>query len=243
MDQPSTPSLLRNLITLSKIDASLTAILYERRKFENDLKARKEEVRISSDRKARAEKALDEKKEVVRREERAIREENEKLIARRKALTTFSNYKLQQAAEKEIEGAARHLSLREEALLQTFDEVENLEKAFTTEKESYNKNVQAYDSVVAEMTEVFTSLEDREARKNGERQEVLPNIPKKEYTLYENIHKKFPQNPVVPVHGNACSGCFMQVGPQIMVQMARGDTLTRCPGCGRIVFPEESKEE
>jgi predicted nucleic acid-binding Zn-ribbon protein len=59
-------------------------------------------------------------------------------------------------------------------------------------------------------------------------------------TLYNRVIARFPSDPIVDVvNRESCAGCFMKVGPQVAVQISRGDVV-KCPGCGRILkLPEQ----
>jgi predicted nucleic acid-binding Zn-ribbon protein len=59
--------------------------------------------------------------------------------------------------------------------------------------------------------------------------------------LYNRVVGRFPADPIVDVvNRDSCAGCFMKVGPQVPVQISRGDVV-KCPGCGRILkLPAES---
>jgi predicted nucleic acid-binding Zn-ribbon protein len=52
---------------------------------------------------------------------------------------------------------------------------------------------------------------------------------------YNRIKDRFPSNPIVEVlNRDSCAGCFMKLGPQVIVQVSRGDVV-KCPGCSRIL--------
>ena len=70
----------------------------------------------------------------------------------------------------------------------------------------------------------------------AERQALTVQIDAASLKLYERVHEKYMMDPVIPLKGNTCTGCFMQVGPQVHVTLSKGDALVRCPGCGRIVY-------
>jgi predicted nucleic acid-binding Zn-ribbon protein len=59
-------------------------------------------------------------------------------------------------------------------------------------------------------------------------------------TNYGRVVAKFPSDPIVDVvNRDSCAGCFMKLGPQVPVQISRGDVV-KCPGCGRILkLPRE----
>src|SRR5262245_34490605 len=121
-------SLLAKLIELSKIDVAIARIKAEKKTLETDLLALHSSIKKEEQEKAQKQKVYDDKNGRYQKEEKRLRDEGDKLVQRRKALTTLNNYKLQQSAEKEIEHASRQITSQEEALLTTLEEVENLKK-------------------------------------------------------------------------------------------------------------------
>ena len=45
------------------------------------------------------------------------------------------------------------------------------------------------------------------------------------------------------VEKKSCTGCHVQVRPQIVVELHKGEKLVNCPGCGRILYIEEAAAE
>ena len=39
------------------------------------------------------------------------------------------------------------------------------------------------------------------------------------------------------LEGRICQGCYMQIPPNLGVQLARGASLVQCPSCDRILYP------
>jgi hypothetical protein len=172
-------------------------------------------------------------------EQKEIRVDREKLKARRKALSTFNNHKVQQGALVEIERAERLISAREEslfAIVDSLDEVEALEKQTKLAYEVAEIAVkEAQDASRDECLDLETQFKD--ARK--EREALLNRIPASIKGVYDQVYEKFPVDPVVRVAKNHCSGCFMTVPPQTLVDMREGKGLAKCRGCGRLLAPEK----
>jgi uncharacterized protein len=236
-------NLIKIITELSSIDKALTTVERERKQIERELEEKKNVVKRAKELRESKKKQTEERKTRSNREERAIRDENDKLIARRKALSTLNNYKLQQAAEREIEGVAHQLSVREEGLLKLLDESDASEKELASAIERYEQAVSSYEAFSKEAAEILTTLEERFSRHSVERERILPQLEPQELTVYQRIKDRWPDQPVAPVRNNICSGCFMQMGPQILVQISRGSALVKCPGCSRIVYLEESQGE
>ena len=236
-------NLLRNLVLISKIDSAIAGISAEKKKL-TDSSASKHELVGATELSAKeTEFNLRERKSFYGREERHLKEAQQKLVDRRKALTSLSNYKLQVAAEREIEAAAKQLAAQEERYVGDLDELDALTAAAQEAKAAYQAALE--DSAVfdKEMAETCKVLEERMKEYVVEREALAPLIDQKSMALYTRVKDKYPMDAVVALSRNVCSGCFLELGPQSMVEIARGQSLIRCRGCGRILFLEDSKEE
>lgn len=236
----SDTKLLNTLLQLSKEDATLARLLAERKKLEADFKAKKQQRdKLEGDLKTR-EKVLHEKRYHAQRDEKVLQEEREKLVQRRKTLASLGNYKTQQAAAREIEHSGRELNTREESVLSALNEVESIEKETAGIKEQLVTLEAELSVAETEVKETLVNIEGRTKTHQDERTRLAAMIDASNLSTYNRIKDRFPMDPVVSVKKNSiCGGCFMQVPPQHMVQMGRGDTLIKCRGCGRMLFLEE----
>lgn len=234
--------LLPVLIKLSEVDTSLARILAQHKQLEQ----KKEEEAANANRIKREfeDKNLETEKRRAKyqEEENRISEENQKLVERRKVLSSFSNYKVQQSAQKEIELAAKQLAAQEEKLIVTLEEIENLEKEVAQLKESK-------ESAEKQLKELFESAEGeieallaRAKEKEEERQQLAASIDPANLNVYERIRNRHI-DPLVPIQDGKCGGCFMQISAQMQVQISRADTLVKCRGCGRVLFLDEVKSD
>lgn len=232
-----TQSLLSKVIELSKVDSSLARIAAEKKKYETEKAVRKDALSRLKKEFLTREKIIHDKKSSYAGEEKFLREERDKIAERRRGLGTHNNYKLQQAAEKELEFLARQVNLKEDTLIKMLSEIEELEKDLEQwiTKATAAKN--AYDACQKEITENLPSLEERFQRFSTQRQEIIHGMNPADLTLYDRTRSRFPMDPVLPLNAQqCCSGCFMNIGPQIVVQIHRAETLVRCPGCNRILY-------
>jgi len=232
-------NLLSALVLISKIDASLARLEAQRTSLESEITGHQAALKKAQLEQELKDKLLADKKARLQREEKSLKEEQEKLVARRKALTTFSNYKLQQAAEREIDHASRQLRVREEALLGVLEENEKLEEECKALASSTKSLTESLNKLTQEAKEAFSVFAGREKEYKQERAELVTKIDAAALAMYERIRERHPCDAVVAVKGQACAGCYIQVAPQLIVEIARGDTLVKCRGCGRILYLEE----
>lgn len=238
---PTNP--LQLLISLSKVDGALARAIAERNKLEEQLSQSEQDLKNLKRQCEDKGAEVKDRRYRYDREEKRLQEEQQKLVDRRKALSSFTDYKLQQRAEKEIEQVAKQLSQQETALLATLDELESAEKEVEELhkklEEEEGKHASESEDVKANIVTLGETIKEREAERAEEVKGVNPEL----LQIYDRTRTRYPVDPMVAISGTNCSACFMQVAPQIKVQLARGGELVRCRGCQRILFLGEDKEE
>jgi predicted nucleic acid-binding Zn-ribbon protein len=87
-----------------------------------------------------------------------------------------------------------------------------------------------------EVTETLQGIESNLQQYGAERTKLVDIMGQGAVlTTYNRIKDRFPSNPVVDVaNRDSCAGCYMKLGPQVVVQISRGDVV-RCPGCSRFL--------
>ena len=235
--------LLSNLILISKIDSNLARIAAERKKIEIELAQKQAQRRKAENDHAALADVLADKKKRYEKEEKRIKEEREKLVERRKALSSLSNYKLQQSAVKEIEHSAKDIDVWEGGILSLVDEADQVSIELGKLAQVLEQAHAAFVLAEKEANETFTNFERRIAEYQQQREQLSPQLDPVALSTYQKVMERYPSNAVVPLNKDACTGCFMALGPQVKVQILRGDSLVKCRSCGRIVYIEESKEE
>lgn len=224
------------IIEVSKLDVQIALLQAQLKQIDEERKTRTQSISaVTVKRDARA-KVLSDKRALSAREEKGIKQERERINERRRALGTLNNYKLQQAAEREIDFVSKQVGQREELLLGLMREIEILEK----DGKELGAAIQGMQDELAAFektaTETVESVQGRLQELQAERSQQVEKIGAHPgLALYNRIKDKFPSNPVVDaVNRDSCAGCFMKLGPQVPVQISRGDVV-KCPGCGRIL--------
>ena len=242
-DKEGNSNLISQLITLSEIDSKLARIRSDRKKAQATLEGKKSEHSAADKKLQTGSNILTEKRSMYEREEKRLEHERQKLIERRKALATLNNYKLQQAAEREIEHASRGLGSQEEILVKALDEISGIDGQVKELEELFKTLSEQLETTQKETEEYVTELDSEEEEHSRTRENIVKSIPEEALSAYDMVAGRNPSDAVVPLNGDSCSGCFMHLGPQFAVRIARGEEIVRCRGCGRILFLEENKEE
>jgi predicted nucleic acid-binding Zn-ribbon protein len=230
------PSLLSLLLEIAKIDSNLAHIAAEELRCRKDLSEREVALKKIVATLQSKSQILKEAQVRYQREEKALRDEQVKLMDRRKALASFPNYKLQQAAEREIDSAARETSGREELLLSQLDLIDSLEKETQSLQQKSSSEETELDEAAREFKEMKTGFDERRTRQSQRREALVARVDPGSYQTYTRVLDKYRMDPLVALSGKNCSGCHMQLGPQVLVTLHKQESLVRCPGCSRIVY-------
>ncbi len=236
MVEAQSSSVLSLLIQLSKLDGRIAFLQAQLNKVQVEQKNRAQALATVAQKREARGKVLADKRSLVAREEKGIKLERDKINDRRRALGTLNNYKLQQAAEREIDYVSKQIGQREDLLLALMREVEGLEKEISevdVSLQGMKDEMQEFERTAGENVADYTAQLMTLKEERDQHAKLIDNSPA--LALYNRIVGRFPSDPIVDVvNRDSCAGCFMKVGPQVPVQISRGDVV-KCPGCGRIL--------
>ncbi len=236
MADTQSPPVLSTLVELSSIDVLIFGIEVQKKKILDELAARKQVVTTHDSKRAARTRLIEEKRAACTKEEKGVKNERDRINERRRSIGTLNNYKVQQAAEREIDFVAKQIGKREEMVLGMMREVELLEKDLAEFERVLAGLQEELSAMEKDSTQTLADFEQRLNEYRPRRVELAASIAAHPaLVVYNRIQSRFPQNPVVDVmNRDMCSGCHIKLGPQVVVQIARGDVV-KCPGCGRIL--------
>ncbi|MCD4722791.1 MAG: nucleotide-binding protein, partial [Desulfobacula sp.] len=99
------------------------------------------------------------------------------------------------------------------------------------------------DQIEAEQKDIEKkSKDDRELLDEylAQQKDIGKNIDPSLMTRFVKISKMNKGLAVVKVRKEVCMGCFMNIPPQLYIEVQRGDSLILCPQCSRILYYEQS---
>jgi len=169
MSDAPAPAALPIIIQLSKLDVQIATLSAQKKKLEGDLENRRQVIASHESKKAAREKVLADKKILCAKEEKSVKAERDKINERRAALNTLNNYKLQQAAEREIDYTAKQIGQREDLLLGIMREIETLEKDVAAMTGVSNGLNDEFSALHKESSETIKALEEQLASLTTER--------------------------------------------------------------------------
>lgn len=185
-------------------------------------------------------KAFADARKVVDEKELISRELEEKESHAKKRLDTATSHREYEALKSEVTQLKTAQHELESEILDAWNQLDAAEKLY---KEMQKKS----DAASAE---IHTALQDAHARieqlksdlagRTAEHDQKAALVPAEWIEKYRGMGTHV-SDPVVPVLGDACSGCFYQLVNQDLLRLRRG-ALLQCKGCFRFLYDQQAME-
>ncbi len=233
--------LITRLVSLQQID---TRIL-EKRAFidkvpgrinevDEPLKAAKAELeRVKQKNEASARK----KKE----KEQLLEEINDKIKKAKGRIADLKTNKEYQAHLKEIEASEREIRSIEDQILVIMEEMEKslqnqqqIAGRVKTEEDNLNVFRKGLEEEVAQYEKELEGLK-------AERGDLAASVDRDVYNAYMTLLSTGNGVAVTSARNEICTGCNMNIPPQLFVELRKGEELIQCPQCRRILFYSEEQ--
>jgi hypothetical protein len=141
-----------------------------------------------------------------------------------------------QAMLSEIDTIKEANSRIEEEILQVMDEIDELKKDLSKREKEVGVTVEKIEAERGKLKEKM-AYDDKIWNEQAERREVLSKqIESKLFKLYNTLKEKRQGVGVVDAKNETCQGCFVNVPPQMFIEVQKNNALIRCPNCNRILY-------
>ncbi|PID38724.1 MAG: hypothetical protein CSA65_02650 [Proteobacteria bacterium] len=166
------------------------------------------------------------------------------LLAKTKSkLASIRTSKEYMATQREFETNRKLTSDREDEIAK-LDQAIKEKEAVISEKEQQLEELRSH--VADEAKETENRLVEIESTAKGQRsvrQQKAEAIQKGLLRKYDRIRRVRQGTAVVPATDGVCTGCRMQLPPQLYNILQRQESIEQCPNCQRIVFYEAPPED
>src|SRR3989338_4516243 len=227
---------IKMLTELQKIDAQI----YQSKKELSSHPALKKKIELETEKKKASLKAANEEWKALqlRQKEKEVdlQSKEEKIKKLQSQLYQLKSNKEYATMELEIKGMKEDKSVLEEDILRLLDAVDQAKSKLEKEKERValedKKAKEEIEALKKRASEVGASVQSQEEK----RKTYLPNVDARLVSQYEKILIKREGLALVPVRNNSCSGCHMELPPQVVHEVQLQDKLMVCESCARILY-------
>jgi len=127
-------------------------------------------------------------------------------------------------ANEEIERLDKVISSKEEKIAELEAEMADIDANIATVKAEVDKKLAEIDT---ECQKVFAKKE-----------KLVSQMNQKGLAFYQKIRRWAKNTTAVPVRHQACMGCFMAINDKTYSEVIKGEEITTCPHCGRLLYLE-----
>ena len=228
------------LIQLQDIDGTIRSRREEKKKLPDLLAALERRSEENKAELGRAREALETAQKDKRDRDRDLEEgagKVEKLKARTPDIKTNKEYT---ALLKEIETAEQENKAIEDEILKL---MEKIDAAAGEIRNAESRSAQEADAIEAERKHLEESMARMDAALAADEQvrtDIAARVDAALLSQYQRRYVSLNGRVVVEARGEACSGCFMSIPPQIFVNVKKNAEIITCPHCHRILYYKEA---
>lgn len=141
-----------------------------------------------------------------------------------------------QALNHEIEVARTSKSALDDQVLALMEGADGLAAEKAAVEAALAQTTAAAEKDRSALRAERTALEAELTRLAAERQAALPAIPPAVLAKYDQIAKNRKGMAVSAMVNGVCTGCHVRLRPNVEQQVRKGDALTPCDSCQRILY-------
>ena len=227
---------LKLLWELQKIDLELKGIKEEKDRYPKEIKKLDEKQKMEKERIQKEREKIESLEKTRRQKEGHLNTEQEKIKRAEGRMSEVKTNKEYQALLSEIDTIKEANSRIEEEILQVMDEIDELKKDLSKREKEMGSTLEKIEGEREKLQEK-TAQGEKAWSERVERRELLSKqIESKLVKLYNTLKEKRQGVGVVSVKNETCQGCFLNVPPQMFIEVQKNNALVRCPHCNRILY-------
>ncbi len=168
--------------------------------------------------------------------ERELATQEDLLHKVRSRLSELKTNKEYQAHLFEIEQSRKKKEAIEESVLETMERVEENKKAVQELEAQAQEAQKIFDVEKARLENQFAELANELSDLERQQKIVADMVDKPLLARYNGLKTRRKGFAVAEVRDGACGVCRLQLPPQLVAEVRRGDELMDCSYCHRILF-------
>ncbi|HVF46739.1 MAG TPA: C4-type zinc ribbon domain-containing protein [Pyrinomonadaceae bacterium] len=147
------------------------------------------------------------------------------------------NQKEYETAMRETDALQKQINATETQIVEIMDEVDSVEKELGERAEEIStldaKRTTALDEFDAALASDRAEFEAETAH----RKTAFETLPARLASVYDRLAQRSRDGiAVAEVVNGSCSACYMQLRPQIQLEVKKGDEIITCESCTRILY-------
>jgi predicted nucleic acid-binding Zn-ribbon protein len=232
---------LLTLCRVQKIDTEIIGNEKKRILAPQGIEEMQKEVAQTKDRLVREKEVIEELEKERRKKEQELETEKTKIMKVEAKLHEVKTNKEYQAILKETETARAENEKIEEDIISLMERTEELKKDYQSGMKELNKREKEVQEEVRELEKEIETVDGAIEKLRHERERLLTEVSPDLKKRYNILIEKRGGIAVVNVKNGTCLGCFMNIPPQLFIEVMKKSEALTCPSCNRILCYEEEE--
>lgn len=205
------------------------------------LKEMDEELKQLKEKLEREKVVFEELEKERRKKEKELDVDKEKIKKIESKLYEVKTNKEYQALLKEIEAAKTTNDKTEEDILTLMEKIEELKKDHTSSQVRLQKREKEIEIEKTRLDTEIKSMDKIIGELKAQRDNLLSVLSSELTSKYNMLKGRRGGIAVTNVKNGVCLGCFMNIPPQLFIEVTKNKKLIQCPSCNRILYFTETE--
>ncbi len=230
---------LQNLITLQRLDSVIDSLQLQEDEIKSSLESEKSAV-VECEQRVEAAKASSQECTVLTRSlETDVQELDDKMEKYRGQLNDVKSNREYAALQIEISNLQDKKDRLEEQIIKEMEKCEVAKQEVQTVEDALGTERQILQVKQAEQQQKIDVLRGEKRNEEGVRENAASKLRKILSDKYDNIRTVRGGLAIVEIKGGSCQGCFINLPPQLVIEVRKGVEILDCYSCGRILYINE----
>ena len=227
---------------LQIIDEELREIESDLRKYPHYITEYKNELQLIKDTLNNKKSDLEELEKTKKSLEQKLQENEDTIKKADKKLFEIKTHKEYEALQKEITETKKHNIEIEEELLLKMDQIEKLEAEVKDEESRLEAKENEFNEKIEEYEKIIEDLKAKHDPKIKQKEEAASKVNRDVLSVYEKIRQR-NGSALAEVTNEVCTGCHMNIPPQLYNEVLTQNKIIQCPNCKKILYAETKDSE
>lgn len=199
-------------------------------------------LRSLEDKKEEHRRTIEELERERKKKEGELELENEKIKRSQLRLLEAKTNKEYQALLKEIEWTKEINSQREEDIINILEESDELKNSYESLKERAAKEKEEMEEEIGRVKERMVQAEKDIAQWHETKADIIKELDPQLLQRYTILKEKRDGIAIVLAKNEACQGCYVNIPPQMYIEVQKNMEIILCPNCNRILYWENRED-
>lgn len=227
---------LGTLYEAQKIELQIMEKETKRQTAPKKLQEMDEELKQLKERLEKEKVIFEELEKERKKKEKELDADKDKIKKIESKLYEVKTNKEYQALLKEIEAAKATNDKTEEDILTLMEKIEELKKDYESSQTKLRKRGKDIEVEKARLDTEIQSMDKIIGELKAQRDNLLSVVSNELKSKYDMLKGRRGGIAVTNVKNGVCLGCFMNIPPQLFIEVTKNKKLIQCPSCNRILY-------